>query len=238
MPLHSEEHLGASIQQARLQPDRAVTRSRGRQAGSPPPSGTTPTMPRKEMKELMKRSDGPAMRDTIIWLGALVAVGRGRHLVLGQLVVRAVLLRLRHALRLLDRFALARMRPRHRLQDAVDERRGLPARLLHDHAQPGDLALEPYAPPHRHHHRRPRPRDRGDAPAGPLAPRAQLLRHPRRLARDERHGAQRLRRHQRRGEDLHPRDRSGRGRSASPASGWRSTSRRSRSPSGHGRSCR
>ena len=27
---------------------------------------------RKEMKELMKRSDGPAIRDTIIWLGLMV----------------------------------------------------------------------------------------------------------------------------------------------------------------------
>ncbi len=30
---------------------------------------------RKDMKELMKRSDGPAMRDTAIWLGLLVASG-------------------------------------------------------------------------------------------------------------------------------------------------------------------
>ena len=70
------------------------------------------------------------------------------------------------------RLALARMRPRHRLQDALDERRGLPDRLLHDHAQPGDLALEPYAPPHRHDHRRPRSGDRRHAAAGPAARRA------------------------------------------------------------------
>ena len=88
---------------------------------------------------------------------------RRRRLVLGHLVVRAVLLRLRRALRLDRPIPLARMRPRHRLQDAVDERRGLSDRLLHDHAQPGDLALEPYAPPHRHDHRRPRPRDRRHA---------------------------------------------------------------------------
>ena len=68
---------------------------------------------------------------------------------------------------------------------------GLPDRLLHDHAQPGDLALEPCAPPHRHHHRRPRPRDRRHAAAGPAARRARLLRHPRRLACADRHGAQR-----------------------------------------------
>jgi len=29
-------------------------------------------VPRKQMKELMKRSDGPAIRDTIIWLGCMI----------------------------------------------------------------------------------------------------------------------------------------------------------------------
>ena len=133
----------------------------------------------------MQRSDGPAIRDTVDLARRADPRRRGRRrLVLGHLVVRAVLLRLWRALRLVDRFALARMRPRHRLQDAVDERRGLPDRLLHDHAQSGDLALEPHAPPHRHHHRRPRPRDRRDAPAGPAAGRPRLLRRARRLARD------------------------------------------------------
>ncbi|EBW2353396.1 fatty acid desaturase, partial [Salmonella enterica subsp. enterica serovar Enteritidis] len=32
-------------------------------------------IPRKQMKELMKRSDGPALRDTAIWLGALIVSG-------------------------------------------------------------------------------------------------------------------------------------------------------------------
>ena len=124
-------------------------------------------IPRKQMKELMQRSDAPAIRDTLIWLGAVRGVRRRRRLVLGQLVVRAVLLCLWRAVRLVDGFALARMRPRHRLQDALDERRGLPARLLHDHAQSRHLALEPYAPPHRHDHRRARSRDRRHAAAGP-----------------------------------------------------------------------
>ena len=83
---------------------------------------------------------------------------------------------------------------------------GLSDRLLHDHAQPGHLALEPYAPPHRHHHRRPRSRNRRHAAAGSAARRAQLLRHARRLARHERHGAQRAGQHQRRGKDLHSGD--------------------------------
>ena len=31
-------------------------------------------LPRREMKELMQRSDGPAIRDTVIWLGAMVVL--------------------------------------------------------------------------------------------------------------------------------------------------------------------
>lgn len=34
-------------------------------------------VPRKTMKELMKRSDGPAMRDTAIWLGAMALFAAG-----------------------------------------------------------------------------------------------------------------------------------------------------------------
>ena len=32
-------------------------------------------IPRKQMKELMKRADGPAIRDTLIWFGCLVVFG-------------------------------------------------------------------------------------------------------------------------------------------------------------------
>src|SRR6266511_2971909 len=32
-------------------------------------------VPRKRMKELMRRSDGPGLRDTAVWLGALVVFG-------------------------------------------------------------------------------------------------------------------------------------------------------------------
>jgi fatty acid desaturase len=34
-------------------------------------------VPRKVMKELMQRSDGPAIRDTVIWLGAIAAFAMG-----------------------------------------------------------------------------------------------------------------------------------------------------------------
>ena len=43
-------------------------------------------IPRKRMKELMARSDGPAIRDTALWLGLTVLVGGARHLLLGHLV--------------------------------------------------------------------------------------------------------------------------------------------------------
>ncbi|GAB0116600.1 fatty acid desaturase family protein [Acidisoma sp. 7E03] len=35
------------------------------------------TLPRKQLKELMRRKDGPAIRDTVIWLGALILSGVG-----------------------------------------------------------------------------------------------------------------------------------------------------------------
>ena len=62
-------------------------------------------IPRKQMKELMQRSDAPAIRDTLIWLAPADRFRRWRRLVLGQLVVRAVLLRLRRALRLVYGFS-------------------------------------------------------------------------------------------------------------------------------------
>ena len=34
-------------------------------------------IPRKRMKDLMRRSDAPAIRDTIIWLGLILLSGAG-----------------------------------------------------------------------------------------------------------------------------------------------------------------
>jgi len=45
---------------------------RAEQAGLKSAAWYHTEMPRAQMKELMKRSDGPAIRDTIIWLGAMV----------------------------------------------------------------------------------------------------------------------------------------------------------------------
>jgi fatty acid desaturase len=42
-----------------------------------------PDIPRKRMKELMRRSDGPALRDTALWLALLVAFGVGGGLLWG-----------------------------------------------------------------------------------------------------------------------------------------------------------
>ena len=38
---------------------------------------------RKQMKELMQRSDGPAIRDTIIWFAAFIVTGLGGYLTWG-----------------------------------------------------------------------------------------------------------------------------------------------------------
>src|SRR5215218_2177474 len=42
-------------------------------------------IPRKELKALMKRSDGPAIRDTIIWFGAMGISGYLGYLFWGTL---------------------------------------------------------------------------------------------------------------------------------------------------------
>ena len=81
----------------------------------------TPVL-REAMKELMKRSDGPAIRDTVIWLG-LMAVGLAGGIwfwptwwcvpfffVYGTLYGSA------------ERLALARVRASHGVQDPMDER--------------------------------------------------------------------------------------------------------------------
>ena len=64
-------------------------------------------VPRRRMKELMRRSDYPAIRDTAIWIGLMVHVRRSWHCLLGQLVGGAVLPRLRRPLWLDVRLPLA-----------------------------------------------------------------------------------------------------------------------------------
>ena len=166
---------------------------------------------------------------------ALRRLRRPRDRALAVLVGGDPALRLRHALRLDRRLALARVRPRHRLQDPLDERRRLPDRLLHDHARARDLALVAHPPPHRHHHRRPRPGDRGDAAAGDLSASSStssaitnVLERPGACIR---HAFGRLTEEEK---TFVPEMRVAEGLSAPPASGSRSTSCRSRSRSALG----
>ena len=75
-------------------------------------------IPRKELKELMRRKDGPAIRDTLIWLGGL-RVSAARSAIISGERWWAVpfFARLRRALRLRRRTAAgtnAAMAPRSR----------------------------------------------------------------------------------------------------------------------------
>ena len=124
-----------------------------------------PDVPRKRMKELMRRRDGAGAARHRDLAGAARRLRRGRRPDLGDVAHRPVLHRLRGALRVGHRLALARDRPRHGVQDRLAQRRPLPGRLVHEHEGADVLALEPCSPPHRHDHRRARPRDRGDAAA-------------------------------------------------------------------------
>ncbi|CAI8696818.1 putative Proline dehydrogenase / Delta-1-pyrroline-5-carboxylate dehydrogenase [Burkholderia sp. IT-111MI5] len=65
-------------------------------------------------------------------------------------------LRVRHALLQPGRLALARMRARHRVSHALDERRAVPGRVVPGVPPRDGMALEPCAPSHRHAGRRTR----------------------------------------------------------------------------------
>ena len=52
-------------------PDRPRARTTPWSVASWRRSGITPTSPAKEMKALMQRSDQPAIRDTLLWVGLL-----------------------------------------------------------------------------------------------------------------------------------------------------------------------
>ena len=147
------------------------------------------------------------------------------------------LLRLRHAVRLVGRLPLARVRPRHGVPLALGERRRLLPRIVHAAARADAVALVARPPPLRHDHRRTRPR----GAVHPAVPRgAQLLPNllnlvngPKMLLAD---GPSRRRVDRRRGARLRPRRRAApsrrgrRGRS-SPCSRCRRVVRRRRGPS-------
>ena len=53
----------------------------------------TPSITRAELKELMRRRDGPAIRDTLIWLAALIVSGSLGGYFWGSWTVRSLLRR-------------------------------------------------------------------------------------------------------------------------------------------------
>ena len=128
-------------------------------------------IPRKQMKELMKREDGPAIRDTILWLGSMSSSSAASasafwgswwcvpfFLVYGVLYGSASDSRWHecgHGTAFKTRW----------MNDAVYE-----IACFMIMRNPVDLALEPYAAPYRHGHRRPRPGNRRHAAAGSAAP--------------------------------------------------------------------
>ena len=116
---------------------------------------------RERLKALMKRSDGPAIRDTIIWFAAFAITGGGGYLLWGTwwAVPAFLAYGVLYGSSTDSRWhecghGTAFKTP---WMNEVD----LSDRLLHGAARADCLALEPCAAPHRHDHRRPRPRDRG-----------------------------------------------------------------------------
>ena len=70
-------------------------------------------VPRKEMKKLMRRRDGPAIRDTIIYYGAMIALAAGAICLLAKRLVDSVLPGLWRALRQRFGQSVARSGTRH-----------------------------------------------------------------------------------------------------------------------------
>ena len=137
-------------------------------------------VPRKRMKELMRRRNGPAIRDTHPVVRAADLHGRDGGHPVSLVVVGPVLPRLRRAVRSASGFALARVRPRHGVQDPLDEHARLPHRLVHGAcaSRPCGVGATPATTPTRSSSAA-TPRS-SPAPAGLWAHRPQLLRSHRR----------------------------------------------------------
>ena len=123
------------------------------------------SLDRKEMKAIMQRRDGPALRDTAIWWGLMLACAAGGGAFWGCMIA-------------VPFFAIYGV-----LYGSASDSRwhecghgtafktpwmnnaGPSGRQLHDHARAGGHALEPRATSHRHADRRARPGDRGEAAA-------------------------------------------------------------------------
>jgi fatty acid desaturase len=118
------------------------------------------SLDRKEMKAIMKRHDGPALRDTAIWWGLMLTCAAGGVAFWGGMMAAPL-------------FAIYGV-----LYGSASDSRWhecghgtafktfwmnnfrLPGRQLHDHARTGSHALESRATSHRHPDRRARPGDR------------------------------------------------------------------------------
>jgi hypothetical protein len=105
-------------------------------------SHSAPT--RKVVTDLMARSDQPAVRYTVIWLGLLMLSGAGGVYSWGFSDLRALLVRLWLALRVLLRQPLVYGGAWHRPQACMGERLGPGHRQRHGDAKAGQLAVEPF----------------------------------------------------------------------------------------------
>ena len=125
----------------------------------------------------MQRSDGPAIRDTIIWVAAFLVTGIGGYLTWGTwwAVPFFIAYGALYGSSTDSRWHECGHRTAFRTKWMNDV--DLPGRLVHDPARAGGLALEPYAPSHRYDHRRPRSGDRRAATAEAVGNRPGLLRH-------------------------------------------------------------
>ena len=121
-------------------------------------------VPRKRMKELMRRSDYPAIRDTAIWFGLMVLFAGlgiafwGSWWAVPFFLAYGVLYGSTSDSRWHETGHGTAFKTRWL------DRGPVPARVLHDHARPDGVAVEPHPAPHRHPDPRPGPGDRGDAP--------------------------------------------------------------------------
>ena len=78
-------------------------------------------VPRETMRGLLQRRDGPAIRDTILWFALILGTGFLTYALWGSWWAILPYMRLQRSLRLDLRLPLARDRPRHRVQDRLDE---------------------------------------------------------------------------------------------------------------------
>ena len=109
-------------------------------------------IPRKQMKELMKRTDMPAIRDTILWIGLAIGFATAGVLLWGTwwavpcFAAYGVLYG-----------SASDSRWHESGHGTLFATRGrtsrLPDRVVHADAGPDRLAVEPHPAPHRHPHR-------------------------------------------------------------------------------------